>query len=223
MVIIKYKKINEGMFFSHLNMIRLWNRILAISNIDVNYSQGFNKTRKISFGSPTRVGVESECEYLTIDTDERARDVKMKLENNLPNWLEVVKVFKTDKKVSIAAINTSAKYYVSFDEYKTTKAQIKEFFNLDEIPVKVILHGEEKIIDVKDRIYAYNLEDNGFYVVAGVGDKSVRIDEFVKKMLEFLGKSNNDYTIMKTELYCLSDDGERLVVDELLENIKTDD
>ena len=201
MVVVKYKKINEGMFFSHLNMLRLWNRLIAIAGIEVKYSEGFNKTRRLFFSSPTRVGVESACEYIVIDTEEKAKEVKNKLEHNLPKWLEIEKAFKVDGKFNVASMNKAAEYSIVFDEYKSSKPRIKEFFECKEIVIPVILHGEQKYIDVKDRIIKYSCEDNKLTVVAGVGDKSVRIDEFVKKLLEFLNKQNNDYEIMKEKLF----------------------
>lgn len=214
MVVVKYKKVNEGMFFSHLNMLRLWNKLIAIASIQVKYSEGFNKTRRLFFSSPTRVGVESSCEYIIIDTEESPREVRTKLENILPKWLGLEKVFKTDGKLNVAAMNKYAEYSISFDEYKSCKPKIKEFFESKEIIIPVILHGEQKFIDVKDRIKSYACTDDCLKVVAGVGDKSVRIDEFTKKLLEFLNKSHNDYDIMKDKLFTLSEEGELVDIDE---------
>lgn len=223
MVVVKYKKVKEGMFFSHLNMLRLWNKLIAISSIEVKYSEGFNKTRRLYFSSPTRVGVESECEYIVIDTNESAREVKTKLENNMPKWLEIVYVLTTEGKFNVASMNKGAEYLVSFDEYKSSKPKIKEFFDSKEIVIPVILHGEEKMIDVKDRIIEFSCYDDNLKIVAGVGDKSVRIDELVKKLLAFLNKPNNDYEIMKTKLFTRDEEGELVDVDKVAEDMKYDD
>ena len=223
MVVVKYKKINEGMFFSHLNMLRLWNKLIAISNVEVKYSEGFNKTRRLYFSSPTRVGVESSCEYIVIDTEERAKEVKGKIENNLPKWLEIEKVFSVDGKFNVASMNKGAEYSVKFDEYKSSKPKIKEFFESKEIVIPVILHGEQKFIDVKDRIVSYSCGDESLKIVAGVGDKSVRIDELVKKLLEFLNKSHNDYEIMKEKLFGLDEDGKLVDMDKIAEKMQKDD
>ena len=128
MVVVKYKKVSEGMFFSHLNMLRLWNKLIAIANIDVKYSEGFNKTRRLFFSSPTRVGVESSCEYIIIDTEETTREVRTKLENILPKWLRIETVFQTVGKLNVASMNKYAEYSISFEEYKSSKPKIKDFF-----------------------------------------------------------------------------------------------
>lgn len=217
MVVVKYKKIEEGMFFSHLNILRLFNRLLSIGGVSVKYSEGFNKTRRIYFSSPTRVGVESECEYLIIDTEEKAKDVEYKLENIMPSWLQLVKVFAVDGKLNVASLNTAAKYVIDFDEYKSSKSKIKEFFEKENIILPVIQHGVEKQVDVKSRIFNYNIGEENMVITAGVGNESVRIDELVKELLAFLGKSKNYYTIRKLELYTTDSDGSLLSIDKKAE------
>lgn len=223
MVVVKYKKINEGMFFSHLNMLRLWNRILSISDVDVHYSEGFNKTRRLFFSSPTRVGIESLCEYIVIDTDEKAKHVKAKIENNLPVWMEIEKVYSVSKKFNIAALNNASYYSIKFDNYKSCKVKINEFFEQDSIIIPVILHGEQKYVEVKDRIYYAGVEDDHLVVMAGVGEKSVRIDELVKKLLEYLGKPNNNYSVMKEVLYHIDENNEFIDIDDMADDIVVDD
>ncbi len=202
------------MFFSHLNMIRIWNRILALSGVEVNYSEGFNKTRKLGFSSPTRVGVESNCEYITLATSEEAETVVAKIENNLPDWLQIEYAKAVDK-INIASINTAAEYFITFDDYKSCKAKINNFFKRDSIQINIVLHGEHKTLEVRDRIKSYTLLEEGFNMLAGVGDKSVRIDEFVKTMLEAIGKSVNDYSIIKTNLFAVKED-ELVNIDQII-------
>ena len=176
MVVLKYRKTEEGKFFSHLNLLRLWNRLISIAGIEVKYSEGFNKTRRLYFSSPTRVGIESECEYIVIDTQEEAEDVEDKLENILPSWLKILSFYDVEKKFNIASLNTRAKYFVSFNEYKSKKEKVKSFFEKEEIIVPVISHGEKKFVDVKSRIYDVSFKEKGFEIICGVGNESVRID-----------------------------------------------
>lgn len=219
MVVVKYKKLNEGKFFSHLNMIRIFNRLLSIGSVDVKYSEGFNKTRRIYFSSPTRVGVESECEYLIIDTDEKAKDVKYKIENILPQWMELVSVYAVDGKLNVAALNKFAQYQVQFDDYKSTRAKVKQYFEREKIEIKTIQHGEEKVVDVKDRIKNYSTKEDYLIMTCGVGDKSVKPDELIKDMLAFIGKKDACFDIKKMELYCQNDQEELVCIDEKAKDV----
>lgn len=221
MVVVKYKKMEEGMFFSHLNMIRLWNRILNIAGIEVEYSQGFNRVKKLAFSSPTRVGVESECEYIAFKTEMKTKEVETRLEHNTPKWLKIEKVSEIEGKFNVASLNTHAKYFIDFSEYRSLKAKVKNFFEQDSIVIDIILHGEHKKVDVKNRIFDYEISDKGIVVIAGVGAESVRIDQFVLKMLETIGKPNNSYEIVKKEVYHM-DDGKLVSIDEMLEEKEED-
>ena len=223
MVVLKYQKTEEGKFFSHLNLLRLWNRLVSIAGIEVKYTEGFNKTRKLYFSSPTRVGVDSLCEYIVIDTDEEAEDVEDKLENILPCWLKILNLCDVEKKFNIPALNSRAKYKITFDEYKNKREKVKEFFERKEIVVPVISHGELKYVDVKDRIFDVKAKDNGLEVVCGVGNESVRIDEVVKLMLKELHLPEFEWNIRKEVLYLTNENGEVVEVDEHLSKIKIDD
>jgi len=222
MVVIKYKKINEGMFFSHLSMLRLMNRLLSISGVEVKYSEGFNKTRRIYFSSPTRVGVESVCEYLTLDTMEEAKDIKVKMQNHLPSWLQIVEVYDVENKFNVASLNTASRYSVTIDGYKSLKEKIKQFFERESIVTKVIVHGEEKQIDVKNRIYEIKYNENSFNILAGVGANSVRVDELVKEILKFVNKPELEFKIVKEELFTTNENQEFVNIDDLLEELSID-
>ena len=222
MVVIKYKKIEEGIFFSHLNMLRLWNRLVSIGGVTVKYSEGFNKTRRLYFSSPTRVGIESNCEYIVIDTEESAKVVKEKLINLLPSWLEILSAVDVEKKFNIASLNSRAKYIVSFDGLKSKKAKIEKFFEKESIVVPVISHGEEKQVDIKNRLYDISFSDKGIEIIAGVGNESVRIDEVIKLLLKELKFPEYEWKIIKEKLYLTNEDGEIEEVDENLDKLKRD-
>lgn len=220
MVVLKYSKTGEGKFFSHLNMLRLFNRLISIAGITVKYTEGFNKTRKLYFSSPTRVGVDSLCEYIVIDTAEEAEDVEEKLENLLPPWLKILSSFDVEKKFNIASLNSKAKYLITFDSYKSRRDKVKEFFDRSEIIVPVISHGEKKMVDVKKRIFEVKTKDSELEIICGVGNESVRIDEVVKLLLENLSLPKFEWNIVKDTLYLTNENGEIEEVDEVLKKLK---
>jgi radical SAM-linked protein len=54
---------------SHLDNLRLFERILRRAGTPVQYSQGFNPTMKLSYGPPLPLGFTSEAEVLDIVLD----------------------------------------------------------------------------------------------------------------------------------------------------------
>lgn len=215
MVVVKYARIRQGMFFAHSDVIRLWQRIFAISGVKILQKSQTNSEKRIYFSNPTRVNVESYSEYVVIDTNETCEEVRTKIQNNLPSWMDLIFVCESDEKLSIATINNCARYLISFDEYKTFKGRIKDFFAQDEILTEIELHGEKKVVNVKDRIFKIEYREDEFVVFAGVDKMSVRIDELAKVLMKFLGRPWENCDIAKVGLY-VHKDGEFVNIDDIL-------
>lgn len=215
MVIVKYARLDQGMFFAHSDIIRLWQRIFAISGVEILQKSQTNKEKRIYFSLPTRVNVESYSEYVSIDTKESCEDVKAKIENNLPSWIELIFVCECNEKFSIATINNCARYLISFDEYKTFKGKIRDFFSQEKILTEIELHGEKKIVNVKDRILKVEYGEDELVVFAGVDKMSVRIDELVKVLMKFLGRPWEGCDVSKAGLY-VHENGEFKNIDEII-------
>ncbi|HSQ78004.1 MAG TPA: TIGR03936 family radical SAM-associated protein, partial [Nitrospirota bacterium] len=66
---MKYSKTGRVRFLSHLDLMALFQRAAARAGIPVTFSRGFNPHPKISFGPALSVGMESEAEYLDMETD----------------------------------------------------------------------------------------------------------------------------------------------------------
>lgn len=206
MVVVKYARTGVGMFFAHSDIIRIWNRIFAISGVSILPKSMSNPDKRIYFSLPTRVNVESYSEYVAIDTKEDDSVVKAKIQNNLPTWMDLIFVCETKERFSISTINNCARYLISFDEYKTFKGKIKEFFAQDEIYINVELHGEKKRVNVKDRIYKIEYKDDEFAIFAGVDKQSVRIDELAKVLMKFLNKPWEQCSVIKAGLFKFEND-----------------
>ncbi|MBN2181709.1 MAG: DUF2344 domain-containing protein, partial [Sedimentisphaerales bacterium] len=85
---------------SHAETLRLLQRACVRAGIDIRYSQGFNPHPRMSLPLPRPVGVESDCELLTLrasrrseirDTRDEAR-VMESLSSQLPEGLELISV-----------------------------------------------------------------------------------------------------------------------------------
>ena len=66
---LKFAKIGDLQYISHLDLQRSFNRILVRSGLPVWYSKGFNPHIKLVFSTPLSVGTQSECEFLDIRLD----------------------------------------------------------------------------------------------------------------------------------------------------------
>jgi len=63
---LKFSRGEEIKYISHLNLMRLWERVMHRSGIPLAYSEGFSPHPKISLAAPLPIGVTSEAELMDI-------------------------------------------------------------------------------------------------------------------------------------------------------------
>lgn len=63
---LKFSRGEEIKYISHLNLMRLWERVMHRLGIPLVYSEGFSPHPKISLAAPLPIGVTSEAELMDI-------------------------------------------------------------------------------------------------------------------------------------------------------------
>lgn len=63
---VRFRKVGDLQYISHLDLQRTVQRILVRADIPVWYTQGFNPHMKIVFSTPLSIGAESICEMLDV-------------------------------------------------------------------------------------------------------------------------------------------------------------
>ena len=71
-LVFEIAKTGSLAYISHLDMMRLFLRVLRMSGLRPAYSEGFNPHPKMSFALPLPLGIYSVCELLEFETCERA-------------------------------------------------------------------------------------------------------------------------------------------------------
>ncbi len=66
---LKYSKTGRLRYLSHLDLMTLFQRAASASRIPLAFTRGFNPHPKMAFGPALSVGMESEAEYLDMETD----------------------------------------------------------------------------------------------------------------------------------------------------------
>lgn len=97
---VKYTKMGNLKYISHLDLLRTMQRILLRSELPVWYSEGFNPQPKLSFGLPLSVGCESVCEYIDIRLTEpfSCEEVAARLTDAFPREMSIVSVYHPETK-----------------------------------------------------------------------------------------------------------------------------
>ena len=210
MLVIKFSKLYPSNFISHIDMLKNTNRVLSRAGFDIQYSQGYNPHQLIFFSPPCPVGVESLCEYLTIEMDNNENVVE-KFNQASPEGIKALEVFKVNKNPNLA-------YEIAFADYSVKCNGIGEL-NLSEIEKNSkfeILYREkevEKVKDYKDFIIGVTaVTKDEIRAKLKFGNENLRIDRFVLGLEQRFNTKFEEAKCLKTIVY--NRDGKN--IDELL-------
>ncbi len=92
---IKFCKLGNLQFVSHLDLQRTFHRVLVRANIPMWYTKGYNPHAKLVFGLPLSVGTESMCEMADLKIDRRISldDIKKQLNSQLTDEMYVLDAY----------------------------------------------------------------------------------------------------------------------------------
>lgn len=118
---VKYKKTNDLKYLSHLDMQNIIIKMLNRSGLDIEYTNGFNPTPKISFSCALGLFIESDCEFFDFCIFDKLSEFEVKnilLENsNSGLIIDGVKIYN-EKPLSLDKTIEWAKYEIDVLEYE---------------------------------------------------------------------------------------------------------
>jgi len=68
---LTFSRGDELKYISHLDLMRLWQRVLRRANIPLAYSQGYSPHPKLSLGAPLSIGMTSSAELMDVFLEQR--------------------------------------------------------------------------------------------------------------------------------------------------------
>lgn len=97
---IKFRKVGNLQYISHLDLQRAFSRILVRAGLPLWYTKGFNPHIKMVFGMPLPVGAESECELLDVRIEREMSDAEIldRLNAELTDELRALEVYEAERK-----------------------------------------------------------------------------------------------------------------------------
>lgn len=162
-----YKKQGRAKYISHLDINRLFSRILKRSGLPIWYTEGFNPHIFLTFALPLSLGFVSEydvCDFRIVDdnmTNEKVKDI---LQKSVPESIEVVDVIEPVMKAKDLCF---AEFKINIDCDEKNAEKLKKFFSANEIIVeKTTKKKQIKTFDVKPKIKRIDIKDteNGIFV-----------------------------------------------------------
>lgn len=161
--LIKFTKEGNIKFVSHLDLMRTIQKIIVRSELNIEYSQGFNPHMALSIAQPLSVGVSSNGEYMDIVLRE-PQDEKEILENLNKKSLDGIKFLEiksienipNEKKVpqSMAMVEeASYTIKIKYDVITNVNDELTKLLELNEWNIlKKNKKGEEKSLNIRPMI-----------------------------------------------------------------------
>lgn len=98
-----FEKTGIGIYISHLDLMRLFQRVFKRGGLNLKHTQGFSPRAVVSIALPLSVGVESVCEILDFELvgqDELSNEeIRNRLNVTMPAGIRVMEVYESDVKI----------------------------------------------------------------------------------------------------------------------------
>ena len=209
---VKFQKIGDLQYISHLDLQRTLHRILVRAGIPMWYTKGFNPHAKIVFSTPLSVGAQSVCEMvdIRIDRDMPCEEIKRLLNLEVTEELRILDVYLPTTKFSDIVW---ASYEIEIHEKGITNFSetIQKIVETDHIMAMKKTKSGEKEVDILPMIKSFlaSADEKSEYLsikaVLNVGQDNYLNPELLiqvlKQKFSILSTDDSWYTVMRTATY----------------------
>lgn len=219
---VKYKKEDEMIFISHLDLQRLLQRAFRRAKINLSYSEGFNPHPKMSYGNALALGVESQGEYVDIEIEDdiEVDEFLERINNQLPEGIKFIKGQEIDPKTpSLSSVIVYGEYIFNIDldtplSKEFVKSRVLNFVKSEEIIVtKTNKKGRKVEVDIRPLIKNFDLVslDNKkvtFESTIATGSKAnLNINILIPQILNMLDLEIDprEVSVLRRDLYAMED------------------
>ena len=213
---IKFRKVGDLQYISHLDLQRTFARVLVRAGIPMWYTQGFNPHAKVIFGIPLSVGTESECEFidLRIDRDIAPAEIKALLNRELTSEMQILEAYEPTSKFQDIAW---AKYEICL-RLPTASAELAQALQTLYTTSPLLMTKKSKSGDREVDICAMIKKINTVYnpahpqeirisaILSAGNTEHLNPELLIKAAKDRLGilatdPANESYTILRTHVY----------------------
>ena len=217
---IKFRKVGDLQYISHLDLQRTVSRVLVRAKIPMWYTKGFNPHAKVIFGLPLSVGTESECEFidLRVERDIPNEELRRRLNAELTKEMQVSEAYEPTTKFADIGF---AKYEMelrSEDASADLAARMQSLFTQAPLTILKKSKSGEKEVDIIPMIrrikVTHNAAKPGVIHISAIlraGVEHLNPELIIKTAKERLGilckdPTTETYSILRTHVYL--EDGE---------------
>ncbi len=219
MLTFKYRKYGDAVYISHTDMLRTISRTLRRMGINVEYSKGFNPRPLINLSQPLALGVASNSEWVTIQTEYKDTQKFIDLFNqSSPKGIEALLCYFTHSKPNIAGKVIAADYLIN--NIKNDKLS-NRIDSIKKAPYFIKAKTKKGFTEreISSLIYSYELREHAIYIMLPFGNENIRIDNLAEKLNEDFDLDIRHSDVVRLNQYT-SINGTSTKVEDYLREIK---
>ncbi|MGI6214004.1 MAG: TIGR03936 family radical SAM-associated protein [Christensenellales bacterium] len=206
MISAKFTKLDNAVYISHIDMLKMITCTLRRANLKVAYSGGYNPHPLIKFSPPIPLGLPSRAEYFTLQ-EERETDIEefiARFNRAAIDGAKILLAQKTATDPNFAGLIVQSDYLVCADI--VLPSGIEELGKSDCV-IEYTYKGVRAQEEVSSKIFGIKAEENKLYLRLAAGGENLRLDRLLAKInADFhlnLGLGN----AVRTAQYVLSKEG----------------
>jgi len=152
---LKFGRGPQLKFLSHLDLMRLWERVFRRSGVDLAYSEGFSPHPRISLAAPLALGVTSKAELMDIFLNRRTTpdNFLQKVAPQLPDGISIIDIQPVSLEApSLQSRLRFAEYEVQVESQQVTmdiEGSLKSLLALDTLPWHHTRDTGERFYDLR--------------------------------------------------------------------------
>ena len=97
-----FEKVGSGVYISHLDLMRLFQRAFKRGGLNLKHTQGFSPRALVSIALPLSLGTESLCEILDYELDGQNfshEEIVQRLNATMPSGIQVLESYESNYKI----------------------------------------------------------------------------------------------------------------------------
>ena len=204
----KYTKTGRLRFLSHLDLMTVFQRAAARAKVPLAFSQGFNPHPKISFGPALSVGMESETEYLDMETDPLIDllAITKALNHSLPQGIRILEARIIPRKAPSLSGSIS-RYVYAVEVPGSCSSNLADRVKKFGERASVIVERQGKQKDIKPAIESISPapSTDGAVLEVTLQDRveaRARIQDVIEKLFEIGPEESALFRIRRTAVFC---------------------
>lgn len=164
---ITFGKMGPLKYTGHLDIAKIWERVLRRADLPILYTKGFNTRPRIHLALATPLGITSECEIVDVALREviDITGVREKLLAVSPAGLEIHNIQEVDPQApTLETLIRSAEYRVHFGDgidRGLLQGKIDAVLGAAALPETRERKGRQQTQDLRPLIYALYIDESG--------------------------------------------------------------